>query len=116
MNNSTEPLAINYLGIRETAEVKSIVEHQFSRLRQVCNSIQACKVKLVNVAHGSTRSIGQSYLISISLHLAQGVELYSLRQPSGLQDSITKAIADVFAQIFRQLIELQVEEKHLLHS
>jgi len=86
MNNLVKPLAINYLEIAETAEIGSIIEMKFSRLRQVCNYIQTCQIKLANVAYNSTQSVGHSYSLGISLHLSQGVELYSLRLPSGSQD------------------------------
>lgn len=115
MKTFEKPLAINYLGIKETVTIRSIIEHKFSRLKQICSSIQTCQIKVANIADNSD-SVNCSYLVSVSLHLPQGVELYSLRLPPKSQDSFKRAIADVFAQTFRQLIELQVEEKYLLHS
>ena len=111
-----KPLSINYLGIEETAAIQSAIEHKFKRLEQVCNSIRACQVKLAATAIDSERSASSSYLVSVSLRLPQGVELYSLRLPANSQDSLKQAIADVFARIFRQLIELQIEENYLLNS
>ena len=79
MKTLEKQLAINYLGIKETATVKSIIEHKFSRLKQVCNSIQTCQIKVANVVDNSSPAAKHSYLVSVSLHLPQGVELYSLR-------------------------------------
>ena len=117
-------LTINYLGIKETVAIESIIEDKFSRLKQVFSSIQTCQIKVANIAFNSELSVNCFYLVSVSLRLLQGVELYSLRLPPGSQDSLKRAIskstrsviADVFAQTFRQLIELRVEEKYLLHS
>lgn len=116
MKTLVKPLAIDYLGIKETVAIESIIEQKFSRLKQVCDSIQTCQIKVANVASHSERSTSHSYLVSVNLHLPQGLELYSLRVPASSQDCLKQAIADVFAQTFRKLIELQVEEKYLLHS
>ena len=113
MNNVVKPLAIDYLGINEVTASNSIVEDKFGRLRTVCDRIKTCTVKVADIA-SLQQSKGNSYLISISLSLSEGVELYVLRSPSPMEDTISDAVADAFAKMYRRLIELQVEEKYLV--
>ena len=114
MDSANNLLAINYLGMAETAEINLIIGHRVNRLKQACRQIETCKMRVANVARKAVGEHNHAYLISISLCLANGIELYTLRSPLSQKDSIEVAIADVFARIYRQLIELQVEEKYLL--
>ena len=107
-------LAIDYLGIVETAEINLIIRHRVNRLKQAYRQIETCKMRVANVARKVVGEPSHAYLISISLGLANGTSLYTLRSPLPQKDSIEVAIADVFAKIYRQLIELQIEEKYLL--
>ena len=114
MDTANNQLAINYLGIVETAEINLIIRHRVNRLKQAYRQIETCKMRVANVDRKVLGEQSHAYLISISLGLANGIELYTLRSPLPQKDSIEIAIADIFARIYRQLIELQVEEKYLL--
>ena len=107
-------LAIDYLGIVETAEINLIIRDRVNRLKQACRQIEACKMRVANIARRTVGEQSHAYLVSISLYLSDGTPLYTLRSPLPQKDSIEVAIADVFAKIYRQLIELQIEEKYLL--
>ena len=108
------PLQIDYLAIEKTLETDSLIGDMFARLKQVCNQVLSCKVRVANIARNQATATNCSYLVSISLSLSEGVELYTLRSPQPLsEDSLKSAISDAFAGTYRQLIELQFE-KHIL--
>ena len=112
MITSSIPLAINYLAVEETLETNSLIADKFARLKQVCNQVLSCKVRVANIARHKVMDTDYSYLVSISLNLSEGVELYTLRSPQPLsEDSLKSAIADAFARTYRQLIELRFEKE-----
>ena len=114
MITHVDPLTIDYLAIEKTPETNYLIENMFARLKQVCNQVLACKVRVANVAQYNTANTNSSYLVSVSLSLSEGVELYTLRSPQPLsEESFRSAIADAFARAYRQLIELQFEQKYI---
>ena len=114
MNATLSPLALDYLAIEKTAEIDSIIEKKFARLSERCDRIQNCKIKIANVARYQKNKTNCSYLISISLSLAEGISLYVLRSPQLLaEDFVESALADAFAKIYRKLIELRFENINL---
>lgn len=116
MNTIVKSLDVNYLNIEKTSAIDLMLEEKFARLRQVCNYVLNCRVKVANIARHRKTSTNYSYLISISLNLPEGIDLYALRSPQPLaEDSIEKAIADAFAKIYRKLIELQFEENRVVY-
>ena len=76
---------------------------------QVYSQIQDCQVKVANIARHRKTAYKYSYLVSIDLTLAEGVNLY-MCFPQVSKDS-PSAIADAFAMIYRKLIELQFNNK-----
>ncbi len=117
MKTLADPLIINYLAMEETLEVDSLIKDKFSRLIRVCNEVQNCQVKVANIARYKATETNYSYLVSINLSLPEGVDLYTLRSPEpAAEDSIKSAIADAFARVYRQLIELQFEKTHLVYG
>lgn len=112
MTASSIPLAINYLAVEVTSETDSLIADKFARLKQVCDRVLSCKVRVANIARHKALDTDHSYLVSISLNLSEGVELYTLRSPQPLsEDSFESAIADAFARTYRQLIELRFEKE-----
>lgn len=115
MTSSSVSLAIDYLAVEETSENNSVIIAKFARLKQVCNRILGCKIKVANIARYKAMDTNCSYLVSISLNLSEGVELYTLRSPQPFsEDSFKIAIADAFARIYRKLIELRFESETYL--
>ncbi|MGF1591225.1 MAG: HPF/RaiA family ribosome-associated protein [Pleurocapsa sp.] len=116
MKTLANPLITNYLALEETLEVDSLIKDKFSRLSQVCHEVQNCQVKVANIARHKAKKTNYAYLVSINLSLPEGVELYTLRSPQPeAEDSLQGAIADAFARIYRQLIELQLK-KNIVHG
>lgn len=116
MNTLAKPLVINYLAIAETSEVNSLIESKFTRLKRVYKNLKNCQIKIANIAQHKKTTIKNSYLVSISLDLPDGVHLYTLRSPQTIgEDSLSSAISDAFARIYRQLIELQFEKDYVVH-
>ena len=109
MSTRVKSLEVSCLAVEQTYKLESIIFEQFARLKKVCNYIQECKINVANIANRQETSIDFAYLISINLTMPEGLELYTLRTPQiNSNDSIEKAIADVFAMIYRKLIEVKL--------
>ncbi|MEM7761327.1 MAG: hypothetical protein AAF298_24840 [Cyanobacteria bacterium P01_A01_bin.40] len=108
---SNRALKIDNLFIKITPELESNLQHKYQRLRQVCDRIERCQIKLADLAQSSFKSKNCAYLISINLTMTEGFDVYTLRFPKSSQhESIEQAIADIFARTYRKLIELKLEE------
>ncbi|MGD1921979.1 MAG: HPF/RaiA family ribosome-associated protein [Pleurocapsa sp.] len=115
MNSLLKPLKIEYLAIEQTGKLDSIIEQKFARLNNVCDYIIKCQVKIANITHNRQKQSNSLYMASISITTPEGFDIYTLRSPQNKQnDSVEKAIADVFAMIYRKLIELKLENQFKL--
>jgi|GEM_PF-2149807 len=109
MNTLLQSLEVNYLAIEKTSKIELIISDQFARLKSVCNYIQQCKINVANIASQINKPIDSAYLVSINITMPEGFDLYTLRTPqANSNDSIEDAIADVFAMIYRKLIEVKL--------
>lgn len=109
MNGLVKSLEINYLSIDPTSELDSIIREKYTRLKNVCGHISKCQIKVANIAKNK-KQVNNSYLISVSITMPEGFDVYTLRFPQiNNNDSLERAIADVFAKIYRKLIELRLE-------
>ena len=110
MNNTAKSLEIQYLAIEKTPELDSIIEQKFARLNKVCNYILKCQIKIANITRYKQKKASSLYMASINITMPEGFDLYTLRSPQNQKtDSIEGAISDVFATIYRKLIELKLE-------
>ena len=108
-------LEIEYLAVNQTSELDHVIEQKFARLNRVCNYILKCQVKIANIAHNKRKQTNSLYMVSINITMPEGFDVYTLRSPQNQQnDSIDRAISDVFAMIYRKLIELKLENEFQL--
>ena len=115
MNSLNKPLEIEYLAINQTSELDRIIEQKFARLHNVCEHILKCQIRIANIARNKRRQPNSLYMVSINITMPEGFDVYTLRSPQEQQsDSIEQAIADVFAMIYRKLIELNLENNFQL--
>lgn len=109
---SSNLLQVNHLNIQNTPEVKLVISSHYQRLRKACDRIKKCQIRMVNIARNRKLKAENSYLVSINLTMAGGFDLYILRSPKeNHQESLQIAITEAFAQVYRRLIELRLEEK-----
>ena len=112
MNSLRKYLEIEYLAVDRTSEIDNIIKQKFKRLRNVCSHILKCKVKVANIAVPKNAASQFLYMVSISITMPEGFDVYTLRIPQKEQnDSVEQALSDVFAMLYRQLIELELESK-----
>ena len=111
MNSLKKYLEIEYLAVDKTSEIENIIKQKFERLCNVCNYILKCKVKVANIAIEKNAASQFSYMVSISITMPEGFDVYTLRIPQEQNDSVEQAISDVFATIYRKLIELKLESQ-----
>ena len=112
MNSFKRCLEIEYLSVDKTLEIENIVKYKFERLCNVCNYILKCKVKVANIAIQKNVASRFLYMVSISITMPEGFDVYTLRIPQKEHtDSVEQAISDVFATIYRKLIELKLESQ-----
>lgn len=111
MNSLKRYLEVEYLAIDKTLEIEDVIKQKFERLHSVCNYILKCKVKVANIGIQKKSASKFSYMVSISITMPEGFDVYTLRFPQNENDSVEQAIADVFAMIYRKLIELKLESQ-----
>ena len=111
MNSLKRYLEIEYLAVDKTSQIENMIKQKFDRLLTVCNYILKCKVKVANIAIQKNAASQFSYMVSISITMPEGFDVYTLRIPQQHNDSVEQAISDVFATIYRKLIELELEKQ-----
>ena len=110
MTTLAQSLEVQCLAAEQTSKLELMISEQFARLKSVCDYIQECKVNIVNVARHQKTPIDFAYLVSINITMPEGFDLYTLRTPQeNRDDSIEDAIYDVFAMVYRKLIEVKLE-------
>ena len=112
MNSLKRYLEVEYLAIDKISEIENAIEQKFARLFNVCNCILKCKVKVANIGIQKKTASKFSYMVSINITMPEGFDVYTLRFPQNEQnDTLEQAISDVFAMIYRKLIELKLESQ-----